>query len=176
MKKFLFAFAMIATLVAALVSSTNVFAQGGTPPAAPQTPTPAYPQGVGPGANTSVMGGILHDEMIAAYAEKLGISVDDLNDRLANGETMAQIAASAGLTADQFTTLMQEARSQAIDAAVEAGTLTQAQADWMKTRGPGMMGANSGMGRGAGRGRGMHGMGMGMGNPSNCPFFSQTNQ
>ena len=75
--------------------------------------------------------GVLHDEMIAVYAEKLGISVDDLNARLAKGETMAQIASSKKLTAEQFTTLMIDARSQAIAQAVKDVTLTQAQAEVM---------------------------------------------
>ena len=109
------------------------------------------------GGNSIVGEGILHDGMIAVFAEKLGISVDDLNARLDKGETMAQIAASKGLTAEQFTTLMSDARTQAIDQAIKAGTLTQAQADWMKTRGAGQAG------------RGMRG------NATNCPYFSQTN-
>jgi uncharacterized protein YidB (DUF937 family) len=113
------------------------------------------------GGNIAAGDGILHDAMIVVYSEELGISVDDLNARLANGETISQIASEKGLSAEQFFALMSEARSQAIDQAVAAGTLTQEQADWMKTRG----GA-----RGAGRG-GMRGQGTGM---ANCPYFSQT--
>ncbi len=123
--------------------------------------------GVGGGYGASAAGdpdGFMHDDMIAAFAEKLGISVDDLNARLAKGETMAQIASSKGLTVDQFRTLMTDARNQAIDQAVKEGTLTQAQADWMKQRGAGMMGGRGMMG-GAGQGQ--------FANP-NCPFF-QTN-
>ena len=116
---------------------------------------------MGQGAVSGTQDGFLHDEMIAVYAEKLGISVEDLNARLANGETMAQIASSKGLTADQFRTLMTDARSQAIDQAVKDGTLTQAQADWMKQRGAGMMGNGRGM-RGAGQGRNA--------NPD-CPYY-----
>jgi hypothetical protein len=68
---------------------------------------------------------------------------------------------------------MTDARTQAIDQAVKAGTLTQAQADWMKTRGGamnngGMMGAGQ---RGAGRGM----RGNGTGDPATCPYFNQTN-
>jgi hypothetical protein len=107
--------------------------------------------------------GLLHDGMIAAYAEALNISVDDLNARLANGETMAQIASSAGLTADQFLSLMNDARSQAIDQAVSDGTLTQTQADWMKLRG-------AGMGRG-GRGSGARGAGLGQFANPDCPYY-----
>ena len=185
MKKFALAFAIVATLVVALLSTGNVFAQGTTPPA-PQTPGSGYGRNGAMGNGGGMMGGrgmmsangaaggtmngdgFLHDGMIAVFAEKLGISVDDLNARLDKGETMAQIAASKGLTAEQFTALMTDARTQAIDQAVKAGTLTQAQADWMKTRGAGMMGAGQ-----TGRGRGMRGNGTG--DPATCPYFNQTN-
>src|SRR5512133_1055856 len=172
MKKFAIAFTIVATLVVALLSTGNVFAQGTTPPA-PQTPGSGYGRGgMMGGRNGGMMTGasgegILHDGMTAVFAEKLGIAVDDLNARLDKGETMAQIAASKGLTAEQFTALMTDARTQAIDQAVKAGTLTQAQADWMKTRG-GMMGAGQ---RGAGRGM----RGNGTGDPATCPYFNQTN-
>lgn len=180
MKKFALAFAIVATLVVALLSTGNVFAQGTTPPA-PQTPGSGYGRngamnngGRGMMSGSRAAGGamngegILHDGMIAVFAEKLGIAVDDLNARLDKGETMAQIASSKGLTAEQFTALMTDARTQAIDQAVKAGTLTQAQADWMKTRG--MMGAGQ-TGRGAGRGM----RGNGTGDPAICPYFTQTN-
>jgi hypothetical protein len=93
--------------------------------------------------------------------------VDDLNARLAKGETMAQIAYSKGLTVDQFRTLMADVRSQAIDQAVKNGTLTEAQADWMKQRGGGMTGA----GMMGGRGRGMRGTGQGQSTNPACPYY-----
>jgi hypothetical protein len=177
MKKFTLAFVLVATLVVALITTGFVSAQGPAP-VNPQAPTTGngYGRGgmnngsgmVGRGANVAAGEGILHDGMIAVYAEKLGISVADLDARLANGETISQIAAEKGLTAEQFTALMSEARSQAIDQAVKAGTLTQEQGDWLKTRGAGMMGAGQ---RGAGRG-GMRGQGAGM---VDCPYYPQTN-
>ncbi len=162
-------------LVVALATTGQVFAQAGNPPT-PQTPGSGYGYGRGMGGRMGGMlangsEGILHDTMIAVFAQKLGLTVDELNARLAKGETMAQIAASKGLTADQFTTLMTDARNQAIDQAVKDGKLTQAQADWLKARGFGMGGAMNGSGRGYGRGM----RGAGAGNPT-CPYFSQTNQ
>ena len=109
--------------------------------------------------------GLLHDEMVAIYAQKLGISADELNKRLANGETMAQIAIAQGKTLAEFQALMIEVRTLAIDQAINDGKLTQEQADWMKQRGGGRM-SGSGMG-----GRGMHGLGPGTGNPD-CPFYT----
>ncbi len=177
MKKLIFAFAIVATLVVALLSTGQVFAQGTTPPA-PQTPGSGYGYGRGMGGGMGNRGamagtgqGILHDGMVAAISQKLGVPVADLEARIAKGETVAQIAYSKGLTAEQFTTLMKDARIQAIDQAVKDGTLTQAQADWMKTRGGAMnVGAMFGAGQGAGRG-----MGRGNGNAGNCPYFNQTN-
>ena len=137
---------------------------------------PASRAGAAQGAAAGNQDGLLHDDMIAFYAENLGISVADLNARLANGETMAQIASSTGLTADQFRTLMTDARSQAIDQAVQNGTLTQEQADWMKQRGAGMMGQASGTRGGmmAGGGRGMRGTGQGQNADPDCPYYPQT--
>ncbi len=190
MKKLVFAFAMVAILVVALLSTGHVFAQGSTPPT-PQTPGSGYGYGRGgmmggrvgatgsggPGMGLAAGEGILHDTMISVFAQKLGISVDDLNARLAKGETMAQIASSKGLTAEAFTALMKDARTQAIDQAVKDGKLTQAQADWMKTRGAAMNGGmmNSTNGRGAGRGMRGNCAGFGTGNPATCPYFTQTN-
>ncbi len=174
MKKFAFAFLIVAMLVVALVTTGPVFAQAGNPPT-PQAPGSGYGYGRGMGGRMGGMiangsKGILHDTIISLFAQKLGLTVDELNARLAKGETMAQIAASKGLTVEQFATLMADARNQAIDQAVKDGKLTQAQADWLKQRGFGM---GTGVMNGSGRGyeRGMRGTG----NPA-CPYFSQTNQ
>ena len=153
MKKFIVSIALIAVVVVALGSTSSVFAQTPTP----QTPVPGTQLG------------FLHDEMVAVYAQELGISVDDLNARLANGETMAQIAYSTGKSADEFRTLMVDVRTKAIALAVKNGTITQEQADWMNQRGNGQM-----MGGGAGRGRGGRGTGAGLGQFANldCPYYS----
>ena len=86
---------------------------------------------MGGGAGTQK--GILHDEMVVVIAAKLGITVDDLNARLAKGETMYSIMLAEGLTSTEATTLMADARNLAIDQAVANGDLTQAQADWMES-------------------------------------------
>ena len=173
MNKFAIALVMVATLVAVLMSASFVSAQG-TVPTTPQTGGAIGNGGamgnggMRGGRGGTVAGGfaaaddsILHDAMIAVYAEELGISVDDLNARLEAGETMAQIAFAEGLTADEFTALMADARSQALEQAVADGTLTQEQADWMQTRGNRSAGMNS-------TGRGMRG------NTADCPYFIQT--
>jgi hypothetical protein len=185
MNKSVLVIVIVAVVAVVLGTAGLVYAQAPTP----QTPVPGTGYGfgmtqapapwagvAGRGARGGMMGqaavagtqdGLLHDGMIAVYAQKLGISVDDLNARLAKGETMAQIAYSKGLTAAEFSTLMTDARTQAIDQAVKNGTLTQAQADWMNQRGAGMMG---------GRGRGARGTGQGQFANPNCPYYPQTQQ
>ncbi len=176
MKKGLLAVVAAVVIVAALGTTGLVSAQTSTP----QAPAAGSGYGAGMGYSRGMRGGmgqgagygynatgtgegILHDAMISYFAEKLGLTVDQINARLANGETMAQISYSTGLTVDQFRTLMVDARSQAIDQAVKDGTLTQAQADWMKQRGAGMGGARgAGFGRGAGQGQ--------YANPA-CPYY-----
>ena len=103
--------------------------------ASAQTETPTAPWGgYGPmmGGRWDGEGeGPMHEYMIAAFAEALGLTEADLEARLDDGETLASIAEAQGLTQEQFQTLWQEARQQALDAAVGDGVLTQAQADWM---------------------------------------------
>lgn len=99
--------------------------------------------------------GPLHDAMIATFADKLGISTEDLNAALADGKRMWQIASEKGLSADEITTLMKEARSAAIDQAAASGAITQEQAQWMhehlQQRGTGRGGGFGGHCRGAGQ-------------------------
>ena len=169
MKKFAVTFMVVAVVVFALGSAGVAYAQ---------TPAPGAGTGLGSGwmggrgsqggvgaGNIALGEGILHDYLIAAYAEKLNIPVADLEARLDQGETLSEIAVSTGLTLDQFRTLMVEVRSQAIDQAVADGTLTQEQADWMKQHGAGQMG----------NGRGMRGGGQGQFANPDCPYYSQTN-
>ena len=141
----------------------------------------AFAQGPAPYAGNDPMmqngGGYLHTYMVTAFAEKLGLKVEDINARLTAGETMYDVAIADGVKAEDFSVLMVEVRTIAMNAAVKDGVITQAQADWMSSRGfgrggmygnggtgcpmqngtgtgygPGMM--NNGNGRGMGRGFG----------------------
>lgn len=122
-------------------------------------------EGFGP-----MMGGGLRDRgdgqlqsyLVKALAEGLGISETDLESRQADGETWVAIAQAQGLTDEEIQTLWQDARQQALDAAVADGVLTQAQADGMiehmDSRRPGldcpMMDGDEVFGFGRGRGTG----------------------
>ncbi len=107
------------------------FAQDGTPPFNGHGPM-MQNGGTGP----------LHTFMTIEFAKQLDLNVNDVNTRLAAGETMYDIALSAGVTAEEFPAVMTEVRSKALDAAVKANVITQEQADWMKTRGGGMGNGN----------------------------------
>ncbi len=174
MKKLGISIVIVTVIVVAFGTAGLAYAQGSTPQT-PVTPGSGYgwmngrgPRGSGlAGGAAGTQAGFLHDEMIAAWSARLNLTVDQINTRLANGETMSQIAYSTGITADQFKSLMLEVRSAAIDQAVKEGTLTQAQADWMKTRGAGSLAGGAGRGmRGGGQGR--------FANPS-CPYYTPAN-
>lgn len=126
----------------------------------------AFAQGPAPyGGNGSMMqngGGYLHTYMVTAFAEKLGLTVEDVDARLAAGETMYDIAIANGVTTEDLPALMVDVRTVALDAAVKDGVVTQTQADWMKSRGFGQGGYGMGTGdcpmndgTGFGRGGGM---------------------
>jgi hypothetical protein len=165
---------MLLVAIAALAVGTTGVAYAQTPGQASGSGAAAMggrgPRGGNGAGNGIAEDGILHDYMIAAYAEALNIPVADLEARLDNGETMSQIALSTGLTLAEFRTLMVDVRTQSIDQALADGVLTQAQADWLKLRGAGQMAGGQ-----MGRGFGMNGAGQGQNANPNCPYFNSTN-
>ncbi len=140
----------LAVLALGVLGVGVVFAQDTTPPFTGQGP---MRNGDGP----------LHTFMTIEFAKKLDMNVNDINTRLAAGETMYDIALSAGVTAEEFPAIMTEVRTAAVDAAVKANVITQEQADWMKSRG-GMIGTGNCDGTGTQSGQrgpqGGHGNGM----------------
>lgn len=168
-KKLLLGIGTAALAIALVAVAVNVaFAQTPTPP----DTKPGYgPRSVGGGRTMlrGVMGnlqpGWMHTAMLNAFAEALDLDRAVLEERLAAGETMRNIALAEGLTLDEFFAVQAEARAAALGQAVEAGTLTQAQADFLATRmaqRQGFMG-----GRGSLPGQGGYG-------PGNCPFVQLT--
>lgn len=145
-----------------------------------QTPTPQGSGGYGPGmmggrGGYSMMGfggpvdgsyGPMHESMVTTFAKAFGLTPEALQARLDAGETMWQVAEAQGYDLETFRSLMLEARAEALQQAVDDGTLTQEQADWMSQR----MSRTGGFGNGAcdgtgPNGSGMHGSGMrGFGN------------
>lgn len=102
-----------------------------------------YGQGMMGGAGRGMMGGYgrgmmgsggygpMHTYMVDAFASALGMTSEELQAKIEAGETMWQIAQAQGLSDEEISALMLGARSDALQKAVEAGALTQEQAEWM---------------------------------------------
>jgi len=112
-----------------------------------QIDTPLYPgnggNGRGPaaGAGTGMpvaqninLDGLLDDAMAAIIADGLGISVEDLQARLAAGETLVEIGVSLGFDVETVIALHDQARVDVLTQAVADGLITQEQADWLISR------------------------------------------
>jgi len=76
----------------------------------------------------------MHEYMEEAWAKTLGLSHDELEQRLDAGETLWSIAQAQGITQENFGKLMLQARTEALNKMVADGVLTQEQADWMINR------------------------------------------
>lgn len=142
-------------IVIAFVLGLGALALLATGAAFAQTAQPRIP---GNGNGFGNGSGPLHEYMDKAMAQALGISVDEFEARRAAGETAYQIAISEGISADKIPALLSQARASAVEAAVAAGAITQAQADWLKSRGAGM-GTGNCAGTGQQFGAGMMGRG-----------------
>jgi hypothetical protein len=81
--------------------------------------------------------GQLHQDLVGALADGLGITVEDLTSRLEAGDSLASIAETEGLSESEWTDLWRSAWETALNSAVEGGALTRAQADWMLQHMPG---------------------------------------
>jgi len=166
MNKIVKGIVILAVVAVALGSAGAVFAQTSPNSGAPSADARGGRDGFGRGGGLMDrdmrlnLDGVLHDALLAAYAEALGLPVDEIEARLEDGETMADIAISTGLTVDEFKALMDAVLQQVVDQAVEDGLLTEEQAEWFLARGARMFGGarmygREGMpvGRGAGRGQ-----------------------
>ena len=146
MKKGLLIGALVGLVLGALVVAGYAFAQS-------PTPVPQFPFGgmMGGRQRGGMMGGYgngsgngqygpMHEYMEKAMAEALDMTEEELEEQLAAGKTMWQVAEEKGLTWEEFTKVMTEARTAALKQMVEDGVITQEQADWMSSRMQGMWG------------------------------------
>lgn len=110
--------------------------------------------------------GPMHETMQASIAAALGLTVEELDAAYDDGNTVWDIAQEQGLTSEEFSALMFDARSTALEQAVTDGSITQEQADWMQSRWTEMQESGFGPGSGfcsgdgfqsGGHGPGMHG-------------------
>jgi hypothetical protein len=84
------------------------------------------------GRNTGRGIGVMYEYQVAALAEKLGMTTDDLTTQLNAGKTVLDLAAEKGMTVKEFITMQDEVKVLAIDKALAAGVISQNQADAMK--------------------------------------------
>jgi hypothetical protein len=108
--------------------------------------------------------GPMHDYVEEALADKLGITEKDIEDALASGKTMYQIALDNGIKEADVTALLAEVHTTAFDKAVADGVITREQADFMLQRmttngfNSGNCPMQNGQGGQYGRGNGNRGM------------------
>jgi alkylated DNA nucleotide flippase Atl1 len=162
--------AVAGALLLGATLATGASAQMAPSPGAPGAgfcPGYGVMAGFGPGAATNAgTYGAVHD----AIANAVGITPQELRDARAAGRTVAELAADKNVPLQTVVDAAVAAHSAQLDAAVQAGTLTQAQADAMTQLTRSRMqaqlqtGGGFGIGQGPGMigGRGMMG-GFGMG-------------
>ena len=126
MKKTLLIVAIV-VLALGVLGAGVAFAQGEQPP---------QPYGFGMMGGPGMMGGrggygFMHEYVEQALAEKLGLTEDQVEDSLANGNTMYQLALDNGIAETDLSAFMQEVHQSAFGKAVADGVMSQEQADWM---------------------------------------------
>lgn len=77
--------------------------------------------------------GPMHEPMQAAIAEALGLTVEDLDAAYEEGKTPWDLAEEQGLSEDEFSTLIFDARQAGLEQAVADGTISQEMADWIQS-------------------------------------------
>jgi hypothetical protein len=168
-KKYL-GLATLVAIVAALGISSAAFAQSSTTPTPTALTAPAAPKMQRGGGGF----GLRSQAALEAAAKVLGMTTDELSAQLWGGKTLADIATAqkvdiaavkaaveAAVQAEQKAaeaTRLAETKT-AIQAAVTAGTMTQAKADWLLE---GLEKGYWGAGQDGGIGFGMGPLGSGM--------------
>jgi hypothetical protein len=148
MKKLMKSFVILAVVAIALGSASAVFAQASSPGNTTSGTGMGYgvngtrgSRGSGAGMlyqnQESLEDGYLQDEMIAAFADAFNMDVEELEARLAAGETLAQIS---GLPIDEFRALLAEVQASVHEQSIGAGLFQNSQVGGLYSRGAGMSG------------------------------------
>lgn len=90
--------------------------------------------------------GPMHDTIVNALAEATGLSVDEINTKMNDGESFVQIATDAGLSEDQITELFKQAHQDAFEALGSDNSFFQDRLDHMKEMWNGEFGPGFGHG------------------------------
>lgn len=128
--------AVAGVLTIGLVGAGVVYAQGpvgqGTPPTScpgPQGGAGRNPLGAGKGPLGAGKG--WGGSMPQAWADALGIKLEELTAAVQSGKSVLDLAKEKGLTVEALVEKAIAARKTVLQEAVDAGCLTQAQADTM---------------------------------------------
>ena len=93
----------------------------------------AFAQGGQPGVMQGGYGW-MHDYVEQALAAKLGLTEKQVEEQLAEGTPMYQIALDNGIKQEDLAIFMNDVHQDAFAKAVAAGVITQERADWMLQR------------------------------------------
>ena len=77
----------------------------------------------------------MHEDMVQAVADATGLTVEEINARVAEGERLFTIALDAGLEEEDFFEVMAETREAYLEEAFENGWISEEQYQWMLERG-----------------------------------------
>ncbi len=83
----------------------------------------------GLGLGCSIFSGSMRSYVVTAFANAVGLSVDQVNTDLSNGQSLGQIANAQGFTGDKLTQLVTQVYQAALKQAVTDKVITQSQAD-----------------------------------------------
>jgi hypothetical protein len=136
---------LAALLVVGVVGATSAYAQ---------EPTAPSHHGGGPGGGRG-----LNDAALEAVADVLGMTTDDVTAALQDGQTLQDLADEAGVDIEDVRAAIQAVHEaemrERIAQAVEDGTITQENADWLlEGLDKGFIGGPGGFGHGFGGPRG----------------------
>jgi hypothetical protein len=126
----------ILLVVSVLVVAVVIFGAGFVFSQYQSVSASSLPQGYGPGGMMGGRGGYgpMHDYVEQALAAKLGLTEAQVEEQLAAGKSMYQIASDKGIAEADIPALLTEVHKTAFAKAVVDGVLTQAQADAMLQR------------------------------------------
>jgi len=147
MNKFFRITSVLTALIALIVFAgvTAAFAQGpnqpggSTPPAMNQAQNEA-------GAGMGLMA-VDEAAMHEAIAGALGVTIDEFEAEIANGENAFTLAQKLGVDFAEVQAVMDAAHAAALQQAVNDGLVSQEQAGWMLSRRGGQNGQGNGMNR-----------------------------
>ena len=126
-KKVLLGLGLAAVIASAAVTANVGFAQSEDPPMYPENQSFMTQRSMRwmsertDGWMADELGEVMHDAMIAAFADALGLDVADLEARLESGEQMIDIALTEGFSSEQVWEIMEPVREDARAAVLDSG-------------------------------------------------------